>query len=322
MGAEVQGLRGWRPGWLPWMVLAVAWFATVPVRPMLDPDEGRYAEIPREMLASGDWITPRFDGLKYFEKPPLQYWATAVAYAAVGVHEWSSRLWSAVLGFACMPLVFVWVRRRYGFEAALVSLTALAVSPYFGIVGHLNLLDAGFTLWLSCAVFAFTLGQTSAVQSTAERRWMLLAWGAAALAVLSKGLVVGALAGTALVLYTLIERDTLTWRRLHPLPELSRVLLRARALHALPHHGAPARRALVVLPGAAADRGIAVGVAAGAGLPRGVERRGDIRVQAAEVPGCLRRRDARVLFRVRLQARAVHTANVPGAGGDHRGIRR
>jgi 4-amino-4-deoxy-L-arabinose transferase-like glycosyltransferase len=221
MGAAVQGLRGWRPGWLPWMVLAVAWFATVPVRPMLDPDEGRYAEIPREMLASGDWITPRFDGLEYFEKPPLQYWATAVVYAAGGVHQWSSRLWSATLAFACLPLVFVWVRRRYGFEAALVSLVALAVSPYFGIVGHLNLLDAGFTLWLSCAVFAFTLGQTSAVKSTAERRWMLLAWGAAALAVLSKGIVIGVLAGTALVLYTLIERDTLTWRRLHPLPGLS-----------------------------------------------------------------------------------------------------
>ncbi|TLY67608.1 MAG: glycosyl transferase, partial [Gammaproteobacteria bacterium] len=62
------------------MLLALAWSATVPVRPLLDPDEGRYAEIPREMLASGDWVTPRFDGLLYFEKPPLQYWATAIAY--------------------------------------------------------------------------------------------------------------------------------------------------------------------------------------------------------------------------------------------------
>jgi 4-amino-4-deoxy-L-arabinose transferase-like glycosyltransferase len=218
MVTEVQGLRAWRPGWLPWLILAVAWFATVPVRPLLDPDEGRYAEIPREMLASGDWITPRFDGLKYFEKPPLQYWATAAVYSAAGVHQWSSRLWSAGLAFACLPLVFAWVRRLYGFEAGLVSLTALALSPYFGVVGHLNLLDAGFTFWLSCAVFAFTLAQTSAVKSASERRWMLLAWAAAALAVLSKGIVVGVLAGTALVVYTLIERDTRTWRRLHALP--------------------------------------------------------------------------------------------------------
>ncbi len=221
MGSEVQGLRARRPGWRVWTLLAVAWFATVPLRPMLDPDEGRYAEIPREMLASGDWITPRFDGLKYFEKPPLQYWATAAVYAVAGVNEWSSRLWSAGLAFACLALVFAWTGRLYGFEAGLASLTALALSPYFGIVGHLNLLDAGFTFWLSCAVFAFTLAQTSAVKSARERRWMLVAWGAAALAVLSKGIVVGVLAGTALVVYTLLERDTLTWRRLHPLPGLA-----------------------------------------------------------------------------------------------------
>ena len=65
---------------------------------------------------------------------------------------------------------------------------------------------------------AFTLGQLSAVKSAPERRWMLLAWGAAALAVLSKGIVVGVLAGAALVLYTLSERDARTWRRLHPWP--------------------------------------------------------------------------------------------------------
>jgi 4-amino-4-deoxy-L-arabinose transferase-like glycosyltransferase len=221
MGSEVQGLRAWRPGWLPWALLAVAWFVTVPVRPMLDPDEGRYAEIPREMLASGDWITPRFDGLKYFEKPPLQYWATAAVYSVAGVREWSSRLWSAALAFACLPLVFAWVRRRYGLQAGLVSLMALALSPFFGVVGHLNLLDAGFAFWLSCAVFAFTLAQLSPLKSPSERRWMLLAWGAAALAVLSKGIVVGVLAGGALVLYTLSERETLTWRRLHALPGLA-----------------------------------------------------------------------------------------------------
>lgn len=227
MGSEVQGLHARRPGWPAWTLLAVAWFATVPLRPMLDPDEGRYAEIPREMLASGDWVTPRFDGLKYFEKPPLQYWATAAVYAVAGVSEWSSRLWSAALAFACLGLVFAWTGRLYGLEAGLASLTALAVSPYFGIVGHLNLLDAGLTFWLSCAVFAFTLAQTSAVKSASERRWMLLAWGAAALAVLSKGIVVGVLAGTALMVYTLIERDALTWRRLHPLPGLALFLLLA-----------------------------------------------------------------------------------------------
>ncbi|HXZ59496.1 MAG TPA: phospholipid carrier-dependent glycosyltransferase [Steroidobacteraceae bacterium] len=211
-----QALEARRAGWLAWLVLAVAWFATAPVRPLLDPDEGRYAEIPREMLASGDLVTPRFDGLKYFEKPPLQYWATAAVYALAGLSEWSSRLWSVGLAFGCLALTFSWTRALYGHEAALAALTALAVSPYFLVVGHLNLLDAGLTFWLSAAVFAFTLAQSAAPSSSAERRWMLAAWAAAALAVLSKGIVVGVLAGGALIVYSLIERDPQPWRRLHP----------------------------------------------------------------------------------------------------------
>src|SRR5580704_7762670 len=119
-----------RLGWLPWVLLGLAWFATLPLRPLLDPDEGRYAEIPREMLVSGDWVTPRFNDLKYFEKPPLQYWATAAVYSVAGVHEWTSRLWTVGLAFACLALVFVWVGQLYGAAAALTALTALSVSPF------------------------------------------------------------------------------------------------------------------------------------------------------------------------------------------------
>ena len=222
MGTDTrQGLRAGQLGWAAWLLLALGWFATAPLRPLLDPDEGRYAEIPREMLASGDWITPRFNDLKYFEKPPLQYWATAAAYGLFGVREWSSRLWSAALAFACLPLVFAWAARPYGREAALAALTALATSPYFQVIGHLNLLDGAFTFWLTAALLAFVRAQSCPLRSPGERRWMLTAWGAAALAVLSKGIVVGVLAGGALILYTLIERDALTWRRLHPLAGLA-----------------------------------------------------------------------------------------------------
>jgi 4-amino-4-deoxy-L-arabinose transferase-like glycosyltransferase len=194
----------------------VAWFATVQVRPLFDPDEGRYAEIPREMLSSGDWVTPRFDALKYFEKPPLQYWATATLYSVAGVHEWSSRAWTVGLALACLAAVYGWTRRFYGPDAARTALLALAVSPFFLIVGHLDLLDPGFTFWLTAMVLAFTLAQTSTQPSDAERRWMMAAWVAAALAILTKGIVVLVLAGGALITYSLIERDARPWRRLHP----------------------------------------------------------------------------------------------------------
>ena len=226
MASEAAEARAARASkWLGWLVLAAAWFATAPLRPLFDPDEGRYAEIPREMLASGDFVTPRFDGLKYFEKPPLQYWATAAVYAAVGLSEWSSRLWSVGLAFGCLALSFSWTGALYGRVAGLAALTALGVSPYFLVIGHLNLLDAGFTFWLTAAVFAFTLAQSAAPASPAERGWMLAAWAAAALAVLSKGIVVGVLTGGALILYSLLERDVRPWRRLHPLPGLALFLV-------------------------------------------------------------------------------------------------
>ncbi len=60
--------------------LALAWFGSLDHRHLIKPDEGRYAEIAREMAASGDWVTPRLNGIKYFEKPPLQYWVTAAAF--------------------------------------------------------------------------------------------------------------------------------------------------------------------------------------------------------------------------------------------------
>ncbi len=82
--------------------VVLVWFCGLEWRALFSPDEGRYADIAREMLQSGDWVTPRLNGLKYFEKPPLQYWATAVAFALFGADEWTARLWPALTGFLGM----------------------------------------------------------------------------------------------------------------------------------------------------------------------------------------------------------------------------
>src|SRR5476649_895380 len=75
--------------------------------PLNNPDEGRNAEIPREMLATGDWVTPRLNGVNYFEKPPLVYWMTAASEKIFGQNEWSVRavpvffaLWGVLLTYA------------------------------------------------------------------------------------------------------------------------------------------------------------------------------------------------------------------------------
>ena len=208
--ARAGGLRWWA-----WIVLGVVWFATMQIRPMLDPDEGRYAEIPREMLVSGNWVTPRLDGLKYFEKPALQYWATATIYSVFGVGNLTSRLWTVGLGFGCLALIYAWLARLYDRRSALAAVALLAMSPYFGIVAHLDLLDAGLCFWLTAMVLAFTRAQCAEPGSKSERNWMLLSWAVAALALLTKGLEVYVLAGLALIGYTVLERDARPWRRLH-----------------------------------------------------------------------------------------------------------
>ena len=81
------------------LVAMVIWCGNLEYRKLSLSDEGRYSEIPRYMAQSGDWTTPRLNGIKYFEKPPLQYWATAASYRVFGEHNWSARLWPALTGF-------------------------------------------------------------------------------------------------------------------------------------------------------------------------------------------------------------------------------
>ena len=71
--------------WLLLFALTALWFSNLESRKLVRPDEGRYAVVPLEMVRTGDWVTPRQNGLKYFEKPAFQYWATAVAYEVFGV---------------------------------------------------------------------------------------------------------------------------------------------------------------------------------------------------------------------------------------------
>ena len=68
--------------WIAALGSAVVWFALLAGRPLYDPDEGRYAEIPREMMSGGDWVIPHLNALVYLEKPPLQYWLTALTFKA------------------------------------------------------------------------------------------------------------------------------------------------------------------------------------------------------------------------------------------------
>jgi 4-amino-4-deoxy-L-arabinose transferase-like glycosyltransferase len=197
------------------LVFTLVWFSNLESRQLFRPDEGRYAEIAREMAVSRDWITPRLNGLKYFEKPPLQYWATAAAFKLFGEHHWTARWWPATTSFACVMLMF-WVGRRlYGEAVGLAAAAALGGCTWFLLNAHFNSLDAGLTAFLTLALLSFLMAQSPDATPRANRNWMLTVWVALALAVLSKGLIGVVLPGAVLTLYILIERDWRMLTRLH-----------------------------------------------------------------------------------------------------------
>ncbi len=215
-----------------WMLVAVTiiWFANLEYRTLIKPDEGRYAEIPREMVVSGDWVTPRLNDLKYFEKPPLQYWATAAAYSVFGEHQWTSRLWTGLTGFAGLLLVWFAGMRLFGREAADYAAMLLGSSLLYTLMGHINTLDMGVTFFITLGIGGFMLAQHEyrsphIGSGHASRNWMLLAWAGMALAVLSKGLMGIVLPGTAVLLYCLIQRDFTVLKRMHWLSGLALFLL-------------------------------------------------------------------------------------------------
>ncbi len=198
------------------LILIVLWFAQIQQRQLLEPDEGRYAEIPREMVATGDWITPRLNDLLYFEKPPLQYWATAAAYELFGQHNWTARLWSILTGLAGVALVFYTARRIHSSKAGIYAALMLSSSVlYFG-GAHINTLDMGLTLFLETTVFALVLSRAPGATAFERRAWTHVAWLAAGLAILSKGLVGIVLPAAAFAIYSLVYRDVSTWRKLQP----------------------------------------------------------------------------------------------------------
>lgn len=202
-----------RRAWLLVLVLfALLWFGALERRALFQPDEGRYAEIAREMLASGDWVTPRLNGLKYFEKPPLQYWATALSLAAFGRDEWSARLWPAITGFLGV-LVLAFAGNRTGPAAAgYVAGLVLASAVGYFLAGQYLTLDMGLTFFLCAALCAFLLAQHA--PPVPARRWLLVVWAAMACAVLTKGLVGVVLPGAALFSYVLLQRDWALLRRM------------------------------------------------------------------------------------------------------------
>jgi 4-amino-4-deoxy-L-arabinose transferase-like glycosyltransferase len=211
LDAISRSLREW-----PYLVgLALAGLALLFYRlgspGLMDPDEGRYAEIAREMLVLKDWLIPHLNFLPYLEKPPLVYWLTALSLQVFGWSAGAARLPVAFCALGGLFLTYYLGRIWWGPRTGLLSALILATAGGYVILGRLIILDMPLTFFLSLGI---ALGYLSAAW---ERRSLLVwAYAALAAAVLSKGPVALVLAGLIWGIWTILDRRRSPAFWLHP----------------------------------------------------------------------------------------------------------
>ncbi|MDP3071804.1 MAG: glycosyltransferase family 39 protein [Opitutaceae bacterium] len=201
--------------------LVILYFLFLGAAPLASPDEGRYAEIAREMVASGDWVTPRLNGVAYFEKPPLVYWSVAICYKLLGASEWSMRITPALFALGGVAFTYFAARKFFGHLAGLLAGMVLGSSAFYFALGRILLLDMVVSVLISSTLFFFILG----VRETRAHRRRKFFYGlylSAALATLSKGLIGFLLPGAVMFVWLLVFCQ---WRRLRPLYLPSGLLL-------------------------------------------------------------------------------------------------
>ena len=151
---------------------------------LLEPDESRYAQIPREMLERGDWVLPHLQGEPYLDKPPLMYWLTMLSYRACGVSPESARLVPALCVQLTILAVYLIGRRGLGERAAFHAAMMLSVSPMFLGVARLLLLDGLLSL---CVTLSLLAGFEAVRTGRLKLGWWLAAAAASGFGFLAKG---------------------------------------------------------------------------------------------------------------------------------------
>ncbi len=191
------------------LVFLAVHFAALFGPPQMDDVDSGHAEAAAHMAVTGNWITPYIDGVRYLEKPPMYYWLAAIDYHIFGFHVFSTHLpiTLSVLGLAIIG--WFWGRRAYGdrggFYAALAMLTAIGVFLFT----RLFIPDAILTFFLILGLYMFFTGLEDRKPSR-----LYIAYGAIALALLSKGLVAIVFFWGALIPYLLITGEWRRWREM------------------------------------------------------------------------------------------------------------
>jgi len=206
-------------GLLLWPLALAALLAGVASTPLMDPDEGRNAEVAREMAESGDFVVPQLNGLPYLDKPVLFFAAGAAAMRALGTTELAARLPSLLATLATLALVATFGAHRHGRAHGGLAALAFATCPLVVCFARLAIFDALLSLWVTAACLTFWLGW--------ERKgagWWVAGWCAAGLATLTKGPVGIAFPLAVCLVYAVLARRPLR-RLFHPAGVVAYVLL-------------------------------------------------------------------------------------------------
>lgn len=170
--------------------------------PLQEPEETRYAEVPRQMLEAGSLTVPVLHGLPYYDKPPLLYWLVMGSYRLFGVGDQAARLVTSLAGFLTVLFTYFWGRRTVGGRAAFAGAMVLCLSPRFLYLGRLLTMNGLLCLWVTVAAGCAHLAVS---QGGYRRGWWLLSAVACALGVLTKGPVALVLVAVPVVTLCLLD---------------------------------------------------------------------------------------------------------------------
>jgi 4-amino-4-deoxy-L-arabinose transferase-like glycosyltransferase len=190
---------------------AIPYFTRLGASSLWDANEAFYAETPREMLESGDLVSPSFNYQPRFNKPPLCYWVVAALYKIFGVSATWERLAMALAAMIMIWAAFTLGRLLYSTEAGLYAALALAVAPRFLMFSRRIMIDVYVAMLMAAALAFFALAEARPAE---RKRYLILMYVAVGLGVMTKGPVAAALPALAIVIYLTLHRELRRWREM------------------------------------------------------------------------------------------------------------
>jgi 4-amino-4-deoxy-L-arabinose transferase-like glycosyltransferase len=177
------------------LVAAVMLFSGLGSLALMQPDEGRNAEVAREMAVSGSWLVPTLEGLPYLDKPAAYFAAVAVSLRVFGVNEWGARMPSALCGLLILILIYAFARRYYDPVTGALAVVVVATSPMVFSFSRIVIMDIALAVCVAAAILAAFIAEEG---ESPDRRWHAAGAAAAGLGMLVKG-PVGALVPAAVL---------------------------------------------------------------------------------------------------------------------------